>query len=72
MGDEPLGRPACRRVRAEQIRSLYALVQRLADLGADAEGRRRRRVPRLSDLSCPINSASWPTTCWPPMRQRSC
>jgi hypothetical protein len=32
---------------------LYALVQRLADLGADAEGRRRRRVPRLSDLSLP-------------------
>ncbi len=32
---------------------LYALVQRLADLGAVAEGRRRRRVPRLSDLSLP-------------------
>lgn len=30
---------------------LYALVQRLADLGADAEGRLHRRVPRLSDLS---------------------
>ena len=32
---------------------LYALVQRLADLGADAEGHRHRRVPRLSDLSLP-------------------
>jgi len=30
--------------------SLYGLIQRLADLGADAETRPRRRVPRLSDL----------------------
>jgi len=30
--------------------SVYALVQRLADLGADAEGRPHRRVPRVSDL----------------------
>jgi hypothetical protein len=32
---------------------LYALVQRLADLDAEAEGRRHRRVPRLSDLALP-------------------
>jgi hypothetical protein len=32
---------------------LYTLVQRLADLGADAEGRRRRPVPRLTDLVLP-------------------
>ena len=29
---------------------VYGLVQRLADLGADAESRERRHVPRLSDL----------------------
>ncbi len=33
--------------RADDV---YALVQHLADLGADAEGRPRRRVPRVSDL----------------------
>ena len=31
----------------------YVLVQRLADLAADAEGRPRRPVPRLSDLVLP-------------------
>ena len=30
--------------------TVYALVQRLADLSADAEGRPHRRVPRVSDL----------------------
>ena len=28
----------------------YGLVQRLADLGADADGRPRRPVPRLNDM----------------------
>jgi hypothetical protein len=28
---------------------VYALVQRLADLAADAEGQPRRTVPRLAD-----------------------
>ncbi|XVU26426.1 hypothetical protein ACQPZJ_05060 [Actinoplanes sp. CA-054009] len=32
---------------------VYALVQRLADLAADAEGRPRREVPRESDLVLP-------------------
>jgi hypothetical protein len=32
---------------------LYALVQHLADLGADAERRPRRPVPRLADLVLP-------------------
>ena len=32
---------------------LYVLVQRLADLGADAEHRPRRPVPRLNDLALP-------------------
>lgn len=32
---------------------VYALVQRLADLGADAEGRPHRVVPRESDLVLP-------------------
>jgi hypothetical protein len=32
---------------------LYALVQRLADLGARAEGRPPREVPRLGDLILP-------------------
>ncbi|SNY28093.1 hypothetical protein [Paractinoplanes atraurantiacus] len=32
---------------------VYALVQRLADLAADAEGRPRRVVPRESDLVLP-------------------
>jgi len=30
--------------------TVYALVQRLADLGADAENRPHRPVPRVSDL----------------------
>jgi hypothetical protein len=29
---------------------VYGLVQRLADLGADAEGRPRRTVPEVGDL----------------------
>jgi hypothetical protein len=33
--------------------SVYALVQRLADLGADAEGRPHRPVPRENDLLLP-------------------
>jgi hypothetical protein len=32
---------------------VYALVQRLADLGADAEHRARRVVPRIGDMSLP-------------------
>jgi hypothetical protein len=32
---------------------VYALVQRLADLGAEAEKRANRPVPRLSDLALP-------------------
>jgi hypothetical protein len=32
---------------------LYVLVQRLADLGADAEHRPHRPVPRLNDLALP-------------------
>jgi hypothetical protein len=32
---------------------VYALVQRLADLGADAEHRARREVPRIGDMSLP-------------------
>jgi hypothetical protein len=32
---------------------VYALVQRLADLGADAEHRDRRQVPRIGDMSLP-------------------
>ncbi|MFF5085169.1 hypothetical protein ACFY36_49710 [Actinoplanes sp. NPDC000266] len=32
---------------------VYALVQRLADLAADAESRPRREVPRESDLVLP-------------------
>ena len=31
----------------------YALVQRLADLAADAEGRPRRAVPREADMILP-------------------
>ena len=37
-------------IRAEIVR---ALVQRLADYGADAEQRRRRPVPRLADPVLP-------------------
>jgi hypothetical protein len=32
---------------------VYALVQRLADLGADAEHHARREVPRIGDMSLP-------------------
>ena len=32
---------------------VYGLVQRIADRGADAEGRPRRTVPRLADLVLP-------------------
>ena len=32
---------------------VYGLVQRLADLGADAEDRPRRTVPRVGDLALP-------------------
>ena len=32
---------------------VYALVQRLADLGADAENRPRLPVPRLTDMTLP-------------------
>jgi hypothetical protein len=37
-----------RRSRADLV---YGLVQRLADLGADAEHRSRRVVPRVGDLA---------------------
>jgi len=40
----PAGGPA---TRADVV---FTLVQRLADLGADAEGRERRPVPREQDL----------------------
>ncbi|MFG1609881.1 hypothetical protein [Actinoplanes sp. NPDC049265] len=33
--------------------AVYALVQQLADLGADAEERPRRPVPRLHDMVLP-------------------
>lgn len=36
--------------RAPAADSVYALIQRLADLGADAENRPHRPVPRVSDL----------------------
>ena len=32
---------------------MYGLVQRLADLGADAENRPRRTVPRVGDVVLP-------------------
>jgi hypothetical protein len=40
---------------AQQTRGdlVYALVQRLADLGADAEHRTHREVPRIGDMSLP-------------------
>jgi hypothetical protein len=43
----PASAPASAPTRSDTV---YALVQRLADLGADAEQRPHRRVPRLSDL----------------------
>ena len=42
--------PTGQGTRADQM---YALVQCLADLAADAERRERRRVPRLPDLVLP-------------------
>ena len=39
-----------RRSRADLV---YGLVQRLADLGAEAEQRPRRVVPRVGDLALP-------------------
>jgi hypothetical protein len=44
------GQARWRRSRADLV---YGLVQRLADLGADAEHRDRRRVPRIGDLVLP-------------------
>jgi hypothetical protein len=43
----PAGAPPAAPSRSDTV---YALVQRLADLCADAEQRPHRRVPRLSDL----------------------
>jgi hypothetical protein len=43
----PTGAPRSAPSRSDTV---YALVQRLADLCADAEHRPHRRVPRLSDL----------------------
>ena len=43
----PAGAPPSAPSRSD---TMYALVQRLADLCADAEQRPHRRVPRLSDL----------------------
>jgi hypothetical protein len=42
--------PAGGKTRAD---SAYGVVQRLADLGAEAEGRATREVPRLHDLVLP-------------------
>ena len=42
--------PAGERTKAD---SAYGVVQRLADLGAEAEGRAARDVPRLHDLVLP-------------------
>jgi hypothetical protein len=39
-----------RQTRADVV---HALVQRLADLGADVERRERRPVPRVGDMSLP-------------------
>jgi hypothetical protein len=44
------GQARWRRSRADLV---YGLVQRLADLGADAERRRRRIVPRVGDPVLP-------------------
>ena len=41
------------RWRPSRADLVYALVQRLADLGADAEHRPRRPVPRIGDLVLP-------------------
>jgi hypothetical protein len=41
------------RWRGQRATSTYALVQRLADLAADAEGRERRPVPREHDMVLP-------------------
>jgi hypothetical protein len=44
------GQARWRRSRSDLV---YGLVQRLADLGADAEHRDRRPVPRVGDLVLP-------------------
>jgi hypothetical protein len=44
------GQPRWRRSRGDLV---YGLVQRLADLSADAERRDRRPVPRIGDLVLP-------------------
>lgn len=44
------GRPAGDGTRADAV---HTLIQRLADLGADAEDRPRRPVPRLHDMVLP-------------------
>jgi hypothetical protein len=41
------------RWRPSRADLVYGLVQRLADLGADAEERPRRPVPRVGDLVLP-------------------
>jgi hypothetical protein len=45
--------PAVGAVTPTRADLAYALVQRLADLGADAEGRPHRPVPRHNDLVLP-------------------
>jgi hypothetical protein len=54
----PAGSPVAARAvpagsRQTKGDSVYALVQRLADLAADAEGHPRRPVPRPGDLALP-------------------
>ena len=46
----PAGEIAAGSVPPTRADLAYGLVQRLADLGADAEGRPHRPVPRLNDL----------------------
>jgi hypothetical protein len=45
--------PAAGSVSPTKADLAYGLVQRLADLGADAEGRAHRPVPRHNDLVLP-------------------
>lgn len=45
--------PASAGSGATKADSVYAVIQRLADLAADAEHRPHRTVPRLSDLILP-------------------
>jgi hypothetical protein len=42
--------PSAAGIAPTRADTLYALIQRLADLGADAENRPHHPVPRLSDL----------------------